>query len=110
MDYQAIGQRIRKIRKARNLSQEKLSELVDISVPHMSHIETGTTKLSLPVLVAIADALAVRVDALLYDAPRGGVSIAMDEITAVLEACDATQASIIADVVRATKLALDTHQ
>ena len=110
MDYYRIGQQIRKIRKAHGLSQEELAERVDISTTHMSHIETGTTKLSLPVLVAIADALAVRVDALLYDAPRGGVSIAMDEITAVLEGCDATQASIIADVVRATKLALDTHQ
>ena len=57
MDYYAIGQRIRKIRKARNLSQEQLSEMVGISITHMSHIETGNTKLSLPVLVDLANAL-----------------------------------------------------
>ena len=36
----------------------------------MSHIETGNTKLSLPVLAKIADELSVGVDALLSDAPK----------------------------------------
>lgn len=47
MDYYAIGQRVRKFRKSQNLSQEQLAELVNISTTHMSHIETGNTKLSL---------------------------------------------------------------
>ena len=67
MDYYAIGQRIRKIRKAHQLSQEALAEKVNISVTHMSHIETGNTKLSLPVLVALAAALEVRTDDLLFE-------------------------------------------
>ena len=49
LDYYKIGQRIRKFRKAYNLSQEQLAEKVGISTTHMSHIETGNTKLSLPV-------------------------------------------------------------
>ena len=109
MDYYAIGQRIRRIRKARSISQERLAESANISTVHMSHIENGNTKLSLPVIVKIADALDVRVDSLLYDEPRGGATIAVDEIAAVLEACDAAQARIIADIVRATKQSLDSH-
>ena len=57
MDYCAIGQRIRKIRKAHGLSQEELAEKVGISTTHMSHIETGNTKLSLPVFVELAKIL-----------------------------------------------------
>lgn len=57
MDYLEIGRRIRKYRRERGLSQEELAECVDISTTHMSHIETGSTKLSLPVLVGIAAAL-----------------------------------------------------
>ena len=57
MDYYAIGQRIRKFRKACGLSQEELAEKVGISTTHMSHIETGNTKLSLQVLVDIAQIL-----------------------------------------------------
>ena len=59
MDYYKIGQQIRKIRKACGMSQEELAEKVDISVTHMSHIETGNTKLSLAVFVDIAKALKV---------------------------------------------------
>ena len=54
MDYAAIGKRIRAHRKRLNLSQEELAEMVNISTVHMSHIETGYTKLSLPVLVDLA--------------------------------------------------------
>ena len=67
MDYYAIGQRIRKYRKAKGLSQEQLAEMVDISTTHMSHIETGNTKLSLQVFADLAEALQVSVDSLLYD-------------------------------------------
>lgn len=109
MDYVAIGRRIKRMRKARDLSQEKLAEFADISTVHMSHIENGITKLSLPVIVAIADALDVRVDSLLYDTPRGGASIAMDEIAAILADCDGKQAAFIADIVRAAKASLDEY-
>lgn len=69
MDYYAIGQRIRKFRKAQNLSQEALAEQANISTTHMSHIETGNTKLSLQVFADLAAALHVSADDLLFDAP-----------------------------------------
>lgn len=109
MDYAAIGRRIRRIRIAKRLTQEKLAEYANISTVYASHIETGSAKPSLTVVVAIADALDVRVDSLLYDEPRGGATIAVDEIAAVLDSCDAAQARIIADIVRATKQSLDSH-
>lgn len=109
MDYNAIGRRIRVARKACGLTQEKLAEIVDVSPTHVSHIETGDTKLSLPVLGAIADALNVRVDSLLYDEPRGSARIAVEDIAAVLDTCTAAQAQIIADIVRTTKQAMDRH-
>ena len=54
ISYYEIGQRVRKFRKAYGLSQEELAEKVGISTTHMSHIETGNTKLSLQVLVDLA--------------------------------------------------------
>lgn len=105
MDYDKIGQRIRKLRKECGLSQEALAEKVNISTTHMSHIETGNTKLSLPVLVDIANALQVRTDDLLKDS-SGTIS---EDIAAVLARCDHRQAKVIADVVKATKAALDAN-
>ena len=109
MNYYEIGQRIRKIRKAHGLSQEELAERVNISTTHMSHIETGNTKLSLPVFVDIAAALEVRTDELLDDPVAANTGKSLDEITAVLERCSAQEAMVIADVVKATKLSMDKH-
>lgn len=109
MDYYAIGQRIRKIRKARDLSQEQLSEMVGISVTHMSHIETGNTKLSLPVLVDLAKALEVRADDLLYDKVTAERSTATDTIVQLLEACTTQQLRVIEDLVKAAKASLSQH-
>jgi len=70
VNYKEIGQRIRKYRKQMNLSQEELAEKIGISTTHMSHIETGSTKLSLPVLVELAENLKVKTDYLLFSQPR----------------------------------------
>ena len=109
MDYYKIGQKIRKIRKAHGLSQEELAEKVNISTTHMSHIETGNTKLSLPVFVDIATALEVRTDDLLDNHNTATTSSSLDEIATVLERCSAQEARLLVDVVKATKLSIDKH-
>lgn len=107
MDYYAIGQKIRKFRKVQGLSQEELAERIDISTTHMSHIETGNTKLSLHVLVDIAEALHVSTDELLRKSETdSGIT---EEINNVLQGCNAQQLRIILDVVKATKLSLDKY-
>ena len=109
LDYYEIGQRIRKIRKARRLSQEQLAELVGISTTHMSHIETANTKLSLPVLASIASALEVQIDALVYDQPRDSVTVALKDVSEVLQSCTVKEARLIADMVRAMKQSIDIY-
>ena len=109
MDYYQIGQRIRKIRKAHKLSQDELASKVGISTTHMSHIETGNTKLSLPVLVDLADALQVRVDDLLFDSPRDSVSSTGDELQQLLDGCNAQQAKAILDITKSAKTALEKY-
>ena len=106
MDYYKIGQQIRKIRKAHGMSQEELAEKVDISVTHMSHIETGNTKLSLSVFVDIANALEVRTDDLLDSQPTATTSAIFEELSELLEDCNSKEAKIITDIAKATKLSL----
>ena len=108
MDYEKIGMRVRLFRRRNGLSQEQLAELVDISVPHMSHIETGNTKLSLPVFVALAEALGVRTDELLHD-PIPDHDTVLRELTGILDRCTPNQARCIADIAKAAKDAMDAH-
>ena len=109
MDYYAIGQRIRKIRKAHGLSQEELAEKVGISTTHMSHIETGNTKLGLPVFVALADALEVRTDELLSDGEVSARSASIEEIIRILDTCTARQVKVLEDILKAAKTALNKY-
>ena len=41
IDYKLIGQRIRDARKKKKISQEALSEKIDVSVAYLSRIERG---------------------------------------------------------------------
>lgn len=108
MDYYRIGQQIRKYRKACGLSQEQLAEQIGISVTHMSHIETGNTKLSLPVFVDIAKALEVQTDDLLLEScPERKTSF--NELLKTIENCSAVQIRIITDIAKAAKTALEKH-
>ncbi|MBR5571786.1 MAG: helix-turn-helix transcriptional regulator [Oscillospiraceae bacterium] len=109
MNYYEIGQRIRKFRKAHQLSQEDLAEKIGISTTHMSHIETGNTKLSLPVLVSIATALDVRTDDLLFDHAEMGRNAVMEELLSSLGDCSAQQVKVLSDIVKAAKLSMDKH-
>lgn len=109
MNYYEIGQRIRKFRKAYNLTQEQLSEQVGISSNHLSHIETGNTKLSLPVLVKIANILSVQTDQLLNDIPQSNKSNMKKEINDILDSCSPHDMHILIDVIRAVKISLDKY-
>ena len=67
MDLKAVGQRIKAAREAKNLTQEELAALVNLSTTHVSVIERGLKVTKLDTFVAIANALAVSADALLMD-------------------------------------------
>ncbi len=66
-DYVALGERIRKARKQKFLTQEQLAEACDLSTAHIGHIERGTRALSIESLITIANVLEVSTDYLLLD-------------------------------------------
>lgn len=109
MDYAAIGKRIRAHRKRLNLSQEKLAEMVNISTVHMSHIETGYTKLSLPVLVDLACALGVRTDDLIFDKDALGKTELLEEITLELQDCSNAQLLALRQILSSSKDAISKY-
>ena len=109
MDYYSIGQRVRKIRKARGLSQEELAEKVGISITHMSHIETGNTKLSLPVFAALASALEVRTDEFLDREAAETRTDAVERMAALLETCSAQQVKVVEELVRSAVEAMGKY-
>ena len=65
MDYTALGNRVRSLRRSAGLTQAELAEQVGISASFLGHIERGTRVLSVDTLTALCDALYVTADELL---------------------------------------------
>lgn len=103
LDYRAIGKRIKRARSKADLTQERLAEIVRVSPSHMSNIETGTTRVSLPLIVAIANALSVTVDDLLCDSIQKARVPFEKDIAELLADCDEREIRILADLARALK-------
>jgi transcriptional regulator with XRE-family HTH domain len=55
-----VGANVRRLRKAKGLTQEQLAFEADIDLTYMGGIERGRRNPSLMVLVALADALGAR--------------------------------------------------
>lgn len=64
-DLQAIGKTIRKLRKAKGLSQEELGDESDLDRTYVSDIELGTRNFGVKNLIKIAKALKVKPSTLL---------------------------------------------
>ncbi len=109
MNYYEVGQRIRRIRKAKNYSQEQLAEMTGISVTHMSHIETGNTKLSMEVFYNIVNALECTSDELLFDLEKNPAMSVKSNVSETLEKCTQKELMIISDIIRSVKTALDKY-
>ena len=88
LDYVKLGLKIKEIRKENGLTQDALAELVGVNTSHISNTENAHTKVSLNVLLAIANALDTTVDGLLVNQYKNS-SLALDnEILSAIQNCD----------------------
>jgi len=64
---QITGKNIRRLREEKNLTQEKLAEMVEVSGSYIGYLERGKQSPSLKLLGKIAEALGVQPDTLLVN-------------------------------------------
>ncbi|MDQ0361499.1 helix-turn-helix domain-containing protein [Breznakia pachnodae] len=110
LNYEDIGNRIKTFRKEKNLTQQKLADIVDIVTSNVSHIERGTTKVSLPTLVKIANALEVTVDEILCGNVKQAAPLIKKDIAKLLDDCNPKELKILTDILVASKKTIrDNH-
>lgn len=85
MDAKAVGQRIKAVREKKNLTQEDLAALIDISPTHVSVIERGTKIARMDTFVAIANVLGVSADSLLIDVVDQATKSVASELSAAID-------------------------
>lgn len=98
IDYADIGKRIQQKRKAAGLTQENMAALVDLDTSTISKIETGSTKISLPSLVEIANLLHVSADELLCGSISASAHVYQGELAEQMKDCDEKELRILSEV------------
>lgn len=88
VNYQKLGLKIKEIRISKGLTQDNLAELVSCNTSHISNIENNHTKVSLNVLLAIANALNTSIDYLLSDQYENTSLALENEILRAVKNCD----------------------
>jgi len=99
MDKIALGAAIRAARLKKGYTQEQLAELVEITPTHEKHIESAHRLPSVEVLFAIAEALDLSLDNIVFpeqDAMSGRVK----EIQVMLNQCTERELQVLLDVAR----------
>lgn len=66
INFKAIGQRIKRMRKENGLTQERLAEMLNISTEHLSRIETGSYRPSLSLIEKISDIFKIEEQVIMF--------------------------------------------
>lgn len=106
INYSKIGERIRNIRKSKNITQEQLAELAGYSITHISHMETGSSKASIEAILKVTASLACTPNDILCDSMAGAKETFSHQIVEELTDCTEYEVRIISDIVTATKHSL----
>ena len=106
IDYLAIGKRIRTARLSKKMTQETLSNMIDVAPTYVSSIENGHTKLSL----GIAQSLDTTVDQLLYDNTPVLVSKFDADIKELTSDCSNQEKEFLLEIIKSTKTALRNYK
>lgn len=104
LDYESIGQRIKNYRIERGWKQSELAEKSGVEPSNISHIERAATKLSLPTLTNIANALGVSLDEIVYNSLIQNEHISVKEINELLSDCKPHELTAIIEIIKTTKM------
>ena len=95
MNFNLLGCRIREKRMSQHMSQEKLAEMVDVSVTYIGAIENARKHPSLTTLVNIANALETTPDFLLSGSLYYDTPVCKNEFSELLQDCSLYERTII---------------
>ncbi|XID92331.1 helix-turn-helix domain-containing protein [Paenibacillaceae bacterium WGS1546] len=99
-DYSVIGNRIKKAREHRGLTQEALAESMDVSNAYISKIERGRTPVNLENLDKICTVLETSPDYILRGTNTARDDYMRNEIIDMLAGCPPEKIKLIAQVIK----------
>ena len=103
VDQKTIAAQIRKMRKAKGMTQEQLAEKAGVGTTHISHIETGRSVPRLEMVISFINAFSCSADELLCVEIKKDIAIRNNWLTELVEDCSSLEVKMIADMVVSLK-------
>lgn len=100
LDYSIIGERIRKSRLNKKMTQEKLAEELDVSVAFVSRIERGSAHLNLRRLSEICAILDIDEGSILNGTSKESKNYLSEEFGKLLKNAPTDKQRLIFDIAR----------
>jgi transcriptional regulator with XRE-family HTH domain len=99
-----LGNRVRDLRKKRNLTQEKLAELAGVDISYLGNIERGTENPTVATLEKLATALSTKAYQILnFEHALQGERVLRRRLVQILDKCDEHELQIILKIAIAIK-------
>ena len=100
IDYKIIGERLKKARKNKGISQQKWSDRVDFSIAYLSRIERGSANISLKRLSQICDILEVSEGSILNGTSGKSKNYLKSDFGELFNKCTEEQKKLIYEITK----------
>ena len=100
LDYSIIGERLKKARLAKGLTQEQLAEELDVSVAFLSRAERGNVKINLARITQICDILEVSISNVLTGTVSNSKDYLTEDFSNLLKNCPPEKLKLIYDIAK----------
>lgn len=100
VDYTIIGERIKRARKEKNMTQEKLAEQIGVSIAFLSRIERGNSQVNIKRLSQICKILDLTEGEILNGSSNESNSYLNVEFAKLLSSCSSEQQKLIYEVAK----------
>lgn len=105
-----LGERVKRARQERGLSQSDLAERLGLSDAYISKIEMGKNAMTVTVLAKLSDALGVSTDWLLRNQTREAQEITIAELEEMFQDCSPSEQTTLMKLLQHMKAALREHK
>lgn len=100
IDYSLIGERLKRARQAKDLTQENLAEKMDVSVAFLSRIERGTSHINLNRLTEICSLLDVSEGYILSGVTSNSKNYLNSDFKNLLSKCSSEKQKLIYNIAK----------
>lgn len=98
LDYKILGNRLKQARLSKDLTQEQLAEILDVSVAYISRVETGNVEIILKRLSQICSILDVNMGYILDGTSYSSKNYLNNDFNSLLKDCPPEKSQLIYEI------------